>query len=179
VHLTYRGAETTGRSRKPLSLRGGAAHTFRNILAFLSVVLLAIGAYELTEVIAHPLEGQSTEIIGAAVLIALAAIMVFYVIRSHGCNGGCRLNPHAQRGARQRRNPRSSLPSGSWNRREIALFQKAAVMQFMAGGNKSQRSDANFVFIGHAAARPGFIVERSIERDGRAAHRGKLFRHLA
>ena len=85
MHLTYRGAETTGRSRKPLSLRGGAAHTFRNILAFLSVVLLAIGAYELTEVIAHPLEGQSTEIIGAAVLIALAAIMVFYVIRSHGC----------------------------------------------------------------------------------------------
>ena len=92
MHLTYRGAETTGRSRKPLSLRGGAAHTFRNILAFLSVVLLAIGAYELTEVIAHPLEGQSTEIIGAAVLIALAAIMVFYVI-----------NPRAHARSRRRR----------------------------------------------------------------------------
>lgn len=92
MHLTYRGAETTGRSRKPLSLRGGAAHTFGNILAFLSVVLSAIGAYELTEVIAHPLEGHSTEIIGAAVLIALAAIMVFYLI-----------NPRAHARSRRRR----------------------------------------------------------------------------
>ena len=80
MQQSYLGARTAGRSRKSLVVRGCAARTFGSIVAFLAATLLTVGGYVLIEVIAHPLEGQSTEIIVAAVMIALAAIMMFYLI---------------------------------------------------------------------------------------------------
>jgi hypothetical protein len=38
---------------------------------------LCLGAYRLVEVIRHPFDAQPTEIIGAAVMIALAITMLF------------------------------------------------------------------------------------------------------
>jgi hypothetical protein len=57
-----------------------AAGTYGGILAVLAALLLVVGAYVLLEVLAHPLQGESGEIIGAAVLIALATIMTFYLL---------------------------------------------------------------------------------------------------
>ena len=73
--MSYRSVGMPVRSRKSLLIRGGAARTFGSIVAFLAALLLTVGAYVLIEVIAHPLAGGPAEIIGAAVLIALAAIM--------------------------------------------------------------------------------------------------------
>jgi hypothetical protein len=78
--MSYRSVGMPVRSRKSLLIRGGAARTFGSIVAFLAALLLTVGAYVLIEVIAHPLAGGPAEIIGAAVLIALAAIMIFYLI---------------------------------------------------------------------------------------------------
>jgi hypothetical protein len=78
--LIHRRVEAQGRSRRPLAVGFAFARTFGSIVAFLAVLLLVAGVYALVEVIAHPLEGQSSEIIGGAVLITLAAVMMFYLI---------------------------------------------------------------------------------------------------
>jgi len=77
---TYRRVSIPGRARKSLLIRGGAARTFGSLVAFLATLMLAVGAYLLAEMIAHPLEGETSETIGAAVLIALAAVMIFYLV---------------------------------------------------------------------------------------------------
>jgi hypothetical protein len=116
MYLTYRGARLTGRSRKTLLLRGGAARTFASIVGFLAIVLLLVGAYGVLYVITHPLEGESTEMIGAAVLIALAVTMLFYLIA-----------PRANARSRRRREPspepwRARVPSSSLPQQRMLLF---------------------------------------------------------
>ena len=79
MRRTHRAQRTPNPSLTPLLVQAGAAHTLGNIVTFLSVTLLCLGAYVLVEVIRHPLDAQSSEIIGAAVMIALAATLLFFL----------------------------------------------------------------------------------------------------
>jgi hypothetical protein len=79
MRRTHRAQRTPNPSLTPLLVQAGAAHTLGNIVTFLSVTLLCAGAYVLAEVMRHPLDAQPAEIIGAAVMIALAATMLFFL----------------------------------------------------------------------------------------------------
>ena len=79
MRRTHRAQRTPDRSLTPLLVRAGAAHTLCGIVSFLSVLLLCLGVYVLVEVIRRPLDAQATEIIAAAVMIALAATMLFFL----------------------------------------------------------------------------------------------------
>jgi hypothetical protein len=79
MRRTHRAQRTPNPSLTPLLVQAGAAHTLGNIVTFLSVTLLCLGAYVLVEVIRHPLDAQPAEIIGAAVMIALASTLLFFL----------------------------------------------------------------------------------------------------
>ena len=79
MRRTHRAQRTPDPSLTPLLVRAGAARTLGSIVTFISVALLCFGAYILVEAIHHPLEAEATEIIAAAVMIALAATMLFYL----------------------------------------------------------------------------------------------------
>jgi hypothetical protein len=75
--------------RRAILIRAGMAQRFGSLVIFFSSMLLGLGGYELVQVIAHPLEAQPTEVIGAAVVIALACIMLFYVIEARSTWYAC------------------------------------------------------------------------------------------
>jgi len=79
MRRTHRTQRTPNPSLTPLLVQAGAAHTLGSIVIFFSLALLCLGAYLLVEGIRHPLDAQPAEIIGAAVMIALAATMLFYL----------------------------------------------------------------------------------------------------
>lgn len=77
MRRTHRAQRTPDSSLTPLLVRAGAARTLGSIVTLISLALLCFGAYILVEALHHPLEAQTTEIIAAAVMIALAATMLF------------------------------------------------------------------------------------------------------
>jgi hypothetical protein len=79
VRRTHRAQRTPNPSLTPLLVRAGAAHTLGSIVIFFSIALLCLGSYLLVEGIRYPLDAQPAEIIGAAVMIALAATMLFHL----------------------------------------------------------------------------------------------------
>ncbi len=79
MRRTHRAQRTPNPSLTPLLVQAGAAHTLGSIVIFFSVALFCLGAYLLVEGIRHPLDAQPAEIIGAAVMIALAATMLFHL----------------------------------------------------------------------------------------------------
>jgi hypothetical protein len=79
MRRTHRAQRTPDPSLTPLLVRAGAARTLGSIVTFIALALLCFGVYTLVEAIHHPLEAQATEIIAAAVMIALAATMVFFL----------------------------------------------------------------------------------------------------
>jgi hypothetical protein len=88
LHRAHRLGRTPERSLTPLLVQAGMARTLGSVMAFLSIVLLILGAYVLTEVLKHPLQAESTETIGAAVMITLAATILFNLLQP-------RPNPHS------------------------------------------------------------------------------------
>ena len=79
MRRTHRAQRTPDPSLTPLLVQAGAARALGSIVTFLSTALLCLGVYILVEVIRHPLDAQPTEVIGAAVMIALAATMLYYL----------------------------------------------------------------------------------------------------
>jgi hypothetical protein len=94
LHRAHRMGRTPERSLTPLLVQAGMARTLGSVMAFLSIALLILGAYVLTEVLKHPLQAESTEIIGAAVMITLAATILFNLLQP-------RPNPHSPRRRRK------------------------------------------------------------------------------
>ena len=84
MRRTHRAQRTPDPSLIPLLVQAGAARTLGSVVIFLSIALLCLGAYVLVQVIRHPLDAQPSEIIGAAVMIALAATMLFYLLEPRG-----------------------------------------------------------------------------------------------
>jgi hypothetical protein len=68
------------RPSKPLVVRGGLVRTFGSLAGFLVVTFLCWGIYILEDVFANPLSAGDAAVIGAAFVITLAAMLLFFLI---------------------------------------------------------------------------------------------------
>jgi hypothetical protein len=73
----------TSARRPPRSLlvRGGLARTFGSLATFLVVTFFCSGIYILEDAFAHPLAAQAAALISGAFIIALATILLYYLIK--------------------------------------------------------------------------------------------------
>ena len=69
------------RPSRSLAVRGGLAHTFGSLAGFLVVSFLCWGIYILEDAFANPLDAGAAAIISAAFIIAVAVILLFYLIK--------------------------------------------------------------------------------------------------
>ena len=78
------------RPPKSLVVRGGLARTFGGLATYLAVTLLGSGIYILEDILANPVATQAAPLIAGAFSIALATILIYYLIkpgRPAGLNG--------------------------------------------------------------------------------------------
>ena len=68
-------------SAKSLVIRGGLVRTFGGLATFLVMTFFCAGVYMLRDAVANPLAAQAATLISGAFIIALAAILLFYLIR--------------------------------------------------------------------------------------------------
>ncbi len=68
-------------SSKSLVFRGGLVHTFGSLVGFIVVTFLCVGLYILEEAFAHPLDAGAAAVITAAFIIALAAMLLIFLIQ--------------------------------------------------------------------------------------------------
>lgn len=92
---------TALRSSKSLAVRGGVVRTFGGLATFLVLTFLCAGIYLLEDAVANPIAAQAAALIFGAFIIALAAILIFYLLRPE--NGAPTPRP-------QRSRHRESLP---------------------------------------------------------------------
>lgn len=69
------------RRKKPLVVRGGLVRTFGGLASFLAAIFLAWGIYILDDALANPIAAQAAAVIAAASSIALATILLFYLLK--------------------------------------------------------------------------------------------------
>src|SRR6266404_5797124 len=69
------------RSCNSLAVRGGLVRTFGGLATFLVLTFLCAGIYLLEDAVANPLAAQAAALIFGAFITALAAILLFYIIR--------------------------------------------------------------------------------------------------
>lgn len=69
------------RPPKSLVVRGGLARTFGGLATFLVLTFLCSGIYIIEDAFAHPLAAQAAALISGAFAIALATILLFYLIK--------------------------------------------------------------------------------------------------
>jgi hypothetical protein len=72
------------RAPKSLAIRGGLVRTFGGLAGFLVVTFLCAGFYILEDAVANPIAAQAAGLIFGAFIIALATILLFYLIRPDG-----------------------------------------------------------------------------------------------
>lgn len=84
------------RHTQPLVVRGGLARTFGGLASFLAVIFLSWGIYILEDALANPVAAQAAAVIAAAFSIALATILLFYVLKP-GKNTGAAVPQRASR----------------------------------------------------------------------------------
>src|SRR6266436_1264604 len=83
------------RSCNSLAVRGGLVRTFGGLATFLVLTFLCAGIYLLEDAVANPLAAQAAALIFSAFIIALAAILLFYLLRPE--NGAPTPRPHRSR----------------------------------------------------------------------------------
>ena len=71
----------TGRQPKALVVRGGLAKTFGSLAGFLAFSFLGMGIYILADAFENPVAAQAVALIGAAFVIALASIILYYLLK--------------------------------------------------------------------------------------------------
>jgi hypothetical protein len=69
------------RRPKPLVVRGGLARTFGGLAGFIVVTFLCWGLYILEDAFSNPLEAGAAPLSGGAFIIALAAMLLFFLIK--------------------------------------------------------------------------------------------------
>ena len=83
------------RSPKSLAARGGLVRTFGGLATFLVLTFLCAGIYLLEDAVANPLPAQAAALIFGAFITALAAILLFYLLRpKNGAPTSRPLQPH-------------------------------------------------------------------------------------
>jgi hypothetical protein len=73
--------ESPMRRPKPLVVRAGLGRTFGSLIGFAAALFLTCGIYILEDAFAHPLDAQAAGLIFAACVIALAALLLFYLFK--------------------------------------------------------------------------------------------------
>ena len=71
------------RPSKSLAVRAGLACTFGGLAGFVAVTFLCWGLYILDDALANPLKAGGAAVISAAFIIALAAMLLFFLIKPH------------------------------------------------------------------------------------------------
>ena len=66
---------------KPLIVRAGLGRTFGSLAGFAALTFLSLGIYLLADALAHPVDAQAAGLIVAALSIALAALLLFYLLK--------------------------------------------------------------------------------------------------
>ena len=69
--------------KTPLVVRASLPRTFWSLGAFVEFGLIFCGIYLLAEASLKPLEADQASIIGAGVMLALASVLLFFMIRPH------------------------------------------------------------------------------------------------
>lgn len=69
------------RAPKSLVARGGLARTFGGLAGFLVILFLGVGFYILQDAFANPRNAGGAEVLCAAFMITLAAILVFFLLK--------------------------------------------------------------------------------------------------
>src|SRR6266404_9819143 len=69
------------RPAKSLAIRAGLVRTFGSLAGFVVVTFLCWGLYILADAFAHPIEAGAAAVISAAFIIALAAMLLFFLIK--------------------------------------------------------------------------------------------------
>jgi hypothetical protein len=80
---------------KSLAVRAGLVRTFGGLATFLALTFLCSGIYTLQDAFAHPLAAQAPALIFGAFSIALAIILLYYLIKPG--NKPKRIRPHPPR----------------------------------------------------------------------------------
>jgi hypothetical protein len=62
-------------------VRGGLARTFGGLASFLAVIFLCGGIYILEDALSNPVAAEAVAVIAGAFSIALATILLFYVLK--------------------------------------------------------------------------------------------------
>ena len=94
MHTGTLGRFESGRQPKALVVRGGLAKTFGSLASFLAFSFLGMGTYILVDAFKDPVGAQAVALIGAAFVIALASIILYYLFKP-------RRNPHVLRRRRR------------------------------------------------------------------------------
>jgi hypothetical protein len=81
MRVRVRHRRSRWRHSKPLVVRGGLARTFGGLASFLAVLFLCGGIYILEDALANPVAAQPAAVIAGAFSIALATILLFYVLK--------------------------------------------------------------------------------------------------
>ena len=66
---------------RPLVVRAGLSRTFGSLIGFAAFVFLFFGIYLLADVFSHPVDAQAAGLIVAALSIALAGLLLFYLFK--------------------------------------------------------------------------------------------------
>lgn len=81
MRVRVRHRRSRWRHSKPLVVRGGLARTFGGLASFLAVLFLCGGIYMLQDTLANPVSAQPVAVIAGAFSIALATILLFYLLK--------------------------------------------------------------------------------------------------
>src|SRR5208337_204008 len=76
-----RSASAVAHYKTPLVVRASLPRTFWSLGAFVEFGLLFCGVYLLVEVSLKPLEADLVSIMSAGVILALASVLLFYMVR--------------------------------------------------------------------------------------------------
>jgi hypothetical protein len=93
----------SARYNTPLVVRASLPRTFRSLGAFAELGLVSCGIYLLAEAALKPLEADQASILSAGVLLALATVLLFYMIRPH--RNEALMRPDARRPSRDSHEP--------------------------------------------------------------------------
>ena len=113
-------------------------------------------SYLLGDAFVHPLEAQALAVLGAALSITLASILLYFLLKPR----------HGQR-------PRTTR-SGAGDSRKVALLENLPVVQLVPRGNKCQRPHAHLILVGRASSQPRIFPKRTKQRQTRTSHVRKL-----
>jgi len=68
------------RAHTPLAVRGSSPRTFRSLGLFAEAGLLFCGGYLLAGALASPLSAGSASVLGGGLFLALASVLLFYLL---------------------------------------------------------------------------------------------------